>query len=238
MRQLPANTSLGMPGKRLNLADLVGGGNGLGTGLVGQGLNPGSGDMTGTPLVLNALAQGFQPVNELMFVDGVFIPDAGQGPIVTTSTGLTLDQGPDSLGLCRASITYGNVTPESTFDLQTVTLDATTDPNTPTIAMNANAGVTFDLHQLRSAMSGVSIERFQCQAGLPIQLTSEDLQIWVLVDGEARFAEHFSREGQHQQQINIDITTDDQFLTLMVTAPAESDALPLALFVNPVLELD
>ncbi len=238
MRQLPANTSLGMPGKRLNLADLVGGGNGLGTGLMGQGLNPGSGDITGTPLVLNAVSQGFQPVDELMFVDGVFIPDAGQGPIVTTSTGLTLDQGPDSLGLCRASITCGGITPRSTFNLKTMTLDDNTEPNTPTIAMTANAGITFDLRQLRSAMSGVSIQRFQCQTGLPTQRASEDLQIWVLVDGEARFAEHFSSEGQRQQQIDIDITPNDQFLTFMVTAPAENDALPLALFVNPMLELD
>ena len=79
------------PGPRnLDLADIVGHGNGLGTGTFNAGINPGTGALVAAS-VGNAgtiTGPGFHPVG-LEFVDGVFIPGA-PGNMQIASTGLVM----------------------------------------------------------------------------------------------------------------------------------------------------
>jgi len=46
VRTMPTSSGFGIPGKRLNLADIVGGGNGLNTGIPGRGIDPSTGKIT------------------------------------------------------------------------------------------------------------------------------------------------------------------------------------------------
>ena len=53
VRRLPAEETFGQPGKRLDLADIVGGGNGFGTGRECVGIDPASGKVTAELTVVN-----------------------------------------------------------------------------------------------------------------------------------------------------------------------------------------
>jgi hypothetical protein len=46
LREMPHAPAFGIPGKRLNLADVIGGGNGFGTGHPDSGINPLTGQQT------------------------------------------------------------------------------------------------------------------------------------------------------------------------------------------------
>lgn len=240
MRTLPGSTGLGFPGQRLNLADMVGGGNGFGTGRAGGGLNPSTGQVTPVPELLLIQAGGFQPVLSLMFIDGVFIPDGSMGPQVVTSTGLTFDDCPDTLGLCRETIISGAFFLESPFQVKAADITGVTHTHQPCISMHANAGLTFDLKKIRSVMSDVTIRRFTTQCGLAKDagtMSATPVGIWVLVDGRVLFGGQVTPEDPKTETIDLDLTADQRFLTLAVTVPPEVEHSSTLMFVQPVLEL-
>jgi hypothetical protein len=98
VRHMPKTGScFGIPGKRLDLADVVGGGNGFGTGVLGRALDPTKDYTTftfrGTILrrPLNNSGQragsGFIGIEKLPFIDGIFVPNGSDQS--TTVPGLS-----------------------------------------------------------------------------------------------------------------------------------------------------
>ncbi len=239
VRELPSNTELGFPGKRLNLADIVGGGNGFGTGLPGQGLNPSTGQIAITPQVLNAPSKGFISTNASIFVDGVFIPDASLGTQIISSTGLDFEGCPDTSGLCLETIRYGASQHVSPFQFAPVQLgNDVQDPNHPCIGIHANAGITFDLGKIRSAMSDVSLSHFSTYCGFPSHETSYPVKVWVLIDGQAQFAQELSADSTAEpHEIRVKLQSSQRFLTLAVTTTTQYDQTSMAIFDQPILTL-
>jgi FecR-like protein len=105
VRSIPKKMPYGRPGRRLDLSDVVGGGNGFGTGDPNQSINPDNGERragfynrnrTGVPG-----SGDFTPITDLDFIDGVFVPDGGKGSVVVSSRGHTFNNCPDTSGeLC------------------------------------------------------------------------------------------------------------------------------------------
>ena len=93
VRTLPVQEAFGQPGKRLDLADLVGGGNGFGTGRECVGIDPATGKVTSELTVVNRTSADnrYYPVMENPCIDGVFVPSGGDTPQVVTSMGHTFD---------------------------------------------------------------------------------------------------------------------------------------------------
>ncbi len=244
VRTLPSAGGFGFPGKRLDLADIVGGGTGVGTGVAHQGLDPSTGEVAQTPRVLDGLAGGFRPVPTLWFIDGVFVPDGGMGPQVVSSTGVTFDGFPDTVGVCRETITDGAVFHVRPFQPHTGILPGGKESEGPSLGMPANAGVTFDLKRIRSAMPEVQIVRFRGRCGL--SETVRDFgsssagpvmaRVWVLVDGRVRLDKTFTASEAGVQQIDIALGSEDRFLTLAATQVGDY-ALGWVLFAEPALEL-
>jgi hypothetical protein len=259
VRDMGTAMRAGLPGKWLDLADMVGGGSGLGTGrlvedrgLAGGTINPftgilhdgtrpegiatGEGDGTASD---SGLPHPFRPVASLPFVDGIFIPDQDGDGCVVSSRGHAFAQCPDTDGNAIMNLANG-------WNLQS-------RKNTPRawseargISMHANLGITFDLQAMRDTFSGVRIVRFTAQAGIPVSARSDvsDADVWVLVDGRLRFTHRAVRSAQ-MFDIDIPLAAHERFLTLITTDGGrvrgdarKASAWDWCFFADPTLELE
>jgi hypothetical protein len=242
LRELPDPNGIGIPGKRLSLADLVGGGNGYGTGILGGSYLSADGSInpiTGRPNDSARPATPWKPediekspddrydyyhypcsndyirVPKLAYIDGVFVPDGGQGPSVVSSLGHIFQECPDTDGLVKWNVINGwryRTCAIPSF-INTKVLAKSTG-----LSLSANIGLTFDLNAIRQTMPGIMITAFHATAGVPIHpkpnLTEIDL--WVLVDGEVRYVKKDVRYPT-MDPIRIPLNSQDHFLTLVVT---------------------
>ena len=102
VQDMPAGDGFGIPGKRLDLADIVAGGNGFGTGRMDSMICTGSGQFTvgvGNVWLDADSRSAYVPVHSLQYVDGVFVPDGSEGPVIVSSAGHRFSVGPDTDGM-------------------------------------------------------------------------------------------------------------------------------------------
>lgn len=248
IRTMPSGEGFGVPGKRLSLADIIGGGNGLNAGIIGQGLAPSTGEITKTRQLLKADSNGFHIVSSLMFIDGVFVPDANDGQVVISSTGLLFENCPVTCGLCYESITNGAIFRAGSKELHDGRLGGRTYNNVayPSISMHPNAGITFDLDKIRSSMPEISIVRFKAVCGVSDSVVeyfdrdwdpnNVNVDFWVLVDGRIRFAKNLAAASSMTELIDIPLNPEDRFLTLATTNPGDY-LYCWGMFAEPELEL-
>lgn len=248
VRTMPAGGGFGIPGKRLGLADMVGGGNGLDTGVLGQGINPSMGEITQGRKIIHGVGNGFVKIPSLMFIDGVFIPDGNERPVVVTSTGIVFEECPKTLGKCYETIDNGAMFRAGSLELHPGCLDGRvygTKLN-PSIGMHPNTGVTFDLRKIRSCMPEVEIRRFRALCGISetaAWYAARDsdpnkikVDFWVLVDGRIRFSKKMGAVPSRSEQIDIPLSPNDCFLTLATTSPGNY-LYCWSMFAEPMLEL-
>ncbi|MCX5644523.1 MAG: NPCBM/NEW2 domain-containing protein [Phycisphaerae bacterium] len=246
-RTMPAAGGFGIPGKRLSLADMVGAGNGLDTGVWGQGLDASTGRFFSGRKVLKRDDNGFQSVPSLPFVDGVFVPDSNDGAAVVTSTGINFDECPKTCGKSYETIINGAIFESGSLGAQFGRLAGRTY-NTganPSIGMHPNAGITFDLDAIRHAMPGVEIDRFVALCGVSESVVPfcrgrdpADIKVdfWVLVDGRVHFHANLAAAPSQSGRIDMRLGPNDRFLTLVTTHPGDYQY-GWALFAEPALEL-
>lgn len=236
IREITDQPGVGIPGIRLSLADIVAGGNGLGLGTYGTGLYPADGAVIPERKGGDAgSGQGFMPVPFLDFVDGVFVPDGGQGPITVSTTGTTFASCPDTTGQCHSGIlsraTFASSDGSSQGLHSGELLGRRYDTaQQPSIGMHANSGLTIDLDEIRSTMAGVEIVRFHSLCGISSTVVPsieasdnkekiEAVSFWVLVDGQERFRRQNLSRQPESIEIDVSLRPDDRFLTLMTTTP-------------------
>lgn len=248
VRDMPAGGGVGIPGKRLSLADMVGGGNGLGTGTLGIGIDPSSGAIAPTRQVIKKKGHGLAAVSQWPFVDGVFVPDGNDGPVFVSSTGIVFEDCPKTNGTCFEAILNGAMFRAGSLELHTGELAGHTygSRDDPSISMHPNAGVTFDLDKIRSSMPDVEIERFGALCGVSqtaVHYAQRDsdpnrirVDFWVLVDGRVRFTGTLKAVPSQSRPIDIPLGPRDRFLTLATTNPGEYQYC-WGMFAEPMLEL-
>jgi hypothetical protein len=246
---IPTSGVFGIPGVRLDLADMVGGGNGLGTGILGQCINPSTGEIVPGRKVLHGLDHGFMKVPSLLFVDGVFIPDSNDGPAVISSTGVVFENCPKTLGKCYETIINGAVFRAGSLDLHFGRLAGRMfgTKDSPSIGMHPNTGITFDLDKIRSSMPNVEISRFRALCGVSetaAQYAARDsdpnqikVDFWVLVDGRIKFSRKLVAVPSQAEKIDIPIGPNDRFLTLATTNPGNY-LYCWSMFAEPMLDLN
>lgn len=238
--------------KTVNLADIVGGGNGFDTGVPEQGIDPG----TGRYVTLGShffndhprASNTYKTFEAHPFIDGVFVPNSVDGVQIISGTGLTFPDCPKTNGNYFARIINGTV---QTFGgggpglvLNGIPYGT---PNNPSIFMHTNQGITFDIAAIRKALHGTRIVRFESLCGISqTAATNYGLaDMYVLVDGQVRFRQQAIQKGQ-SCMITIELREEDRFLTL-VTATSEGKQVPESynaehgdwcLFAEPVLILE
>ncbi len=206
-------------GKHVDLADIVGGGNGSGNGVIGVGIDQLTGNLV-TPAFdrpAQVAGQGFRPVVANPFVDGVFVTDGGlTGVQQYATTGATFSGAPDTnnatwdtienrpnnaSGSILSGVNYNNV-----------------NGNTM-IALHANNGITFDLDAIE-ANQGREVVAFSAVAGLATTNTGGSATFWVYLDGilmESQVINAVSGNLGVGFDLEFAIASDARFLTLVAT---------------------
>ncbi len=238
--------------KAVNLADIVGGGNGFGTGQFEHGVDPG----TGRAFILlpehaddiaNA-SNGYHLCPDFPLIDGVFVPNAADGKQVITSLGHIYADCPITNSNYFGRIVNGTAVTISRGG-PGLFLNNTYfgDSQNPAIFMHTNQGITFDLKLIRKVADSTDFLCFKSICG--ISETGPDYglaDITVLVDGRVRYNQKNIAKAQFFQ-VNVPLYPNDRFLTLMSTVSTEKKApedgkLNLehgdwCLFGNPILKL-
>ena len=245
-RLLPEVPSFGIPGKRLDLADILGGGNGFGSGQMNCAIDPLTGRYSAfDPQKYTKEGTGrYVSVAENEFVDGVFIPNGGQGAAVAISSQGHIFQGcPQTNGLSDGEIQNTHRTIDVRLEKMNFRPrlgDRIFDTaDYPHIYMQANVGMTFDLDAIRHRLTYNPIRRFVAECGVCTEIpkNDEEIDFWVLVDGQVRFSRQDATKADGALQVSVSLHEQDRFLTLAVTEGTDGSWLDLGLFAEPALEL-
>ena len=229
-RQIDSVNGFVWRGQNLDIADIVGRGNGFGTGRYGSGIDLDSGNqMSYLNYITNRPGHDkYLEVPGNDWIDGVFIPDGRNGGVQIDSQGNTFEDCPDTSGVYWTQISNSGIVAIENQDIHHAVLSGVkygTNEN-PSIIMVPNVGITFDLNNIRKDMPGVDISRFTAKCGLSETLHGEfdensakDIKsdFWVLIDGEKRFEAKAVNSISGPRDIQLEIKPEDRFLTLIVT---------------------
>ena len=232
---------------KVNLADIVGGGNGFGTGRECLGIDPASGKLVDRPSMSSRTQETsqFALVAANPYIDGVFVPLGGDSQQVVTSEGDVFKECPKTDGRYWIEITNKPVTglqnnAESIQLAQLNGIEYGTERHSA-IMMHANSGITFDLQAIRSIIPNSRITNFTSSCGLSETLKETALQneasaeLWVLIDGQPRQSVHVDFEGKSNAFLTVNIDDNDRFLTLV--SCSDWNSADWTLYGDPVLEL-
>ncbi len=229
--KLPPPRQHGNPSERLNLADIVGGGNGRGNGTMDSGIDLGTGEAFRQPATVIRWARQneFLVTPQFHGIDGVFVPNGALGSVVISSTGLTFSECPYTRGSYYGGpANSGKIYDIPSQQIYTARLNGISlgTPRRPALNMHPNAGITFDLDEIRQENPDARIERFTAMCGI-----SEDLarwpfspaEVWVLLDGVVHLYLRYPTEWSVVEEIDVPIPAQARFLTLVTTCSGPAD---------------
>jgi hypothetical protein len=234
----PTNTS-----GRLNLADIVGGGNGRGTGTLDQGIDLGTGQIFKHPTtdIIETQQNRFRPMPKFRGIDGVFVPNGSDGPVVISSTGLVFSECPKTMGSYFGgpanSGKFFDLLDEKTYTIRLNGISFGTSRH-PALSLHSNAGITFDLYQIRQDNPNIQIDRFTAICGIPKYLPHprfSSADVWILLDGAVHLHLRHSLERNVVEKINVPINAQVRFLTMVTTCSGRADY-SWIIFGDPFLE--
>lgn len=232
----------------VRLADIVGGGNGLGTGEIDMGIDPISGTPSKESWGTRKSANDYHSVPANPYVDGVFVPNGRTQQIVSTQ-GHLFRECPVTSGTCCEHIISSAV---RSLDSRVEQILETSDLQAHSLFMHANMGITFDLQAIRRLLPADKIVRFQSKFGIrkwAIHPGASNADFWVLVDGELRYSKKQVKIDE-LGSFDIELSEKDRFLTLiqtdggdpkerildgLVLSPNDSD---WGIFADPILILE
>lgn len=220
--------------KPIDLADIVAGGDGYGTGKpYPAGINPQTG------ATVSSMAQGveatpnvYTPVPDIAAVDGIFVPDgvAGQG-ITISSTGIEVRDLPDTTALTWDYVLNGKVSLQASTQLGDT--DYSIAPNT-LLGFHANKGITFDLDAIRAGKK-LGAFRFKTVVGYGGGQVTTRADFFIYVDGAMRAVRRGFSTKDGAIPVEFDIETGERFLTLIATDGGDGLSSDQVFFGNPRL---
>lgn len=199
----------------LDLADIVGGGDGTGTGS-NQGIDPRNGNIVTSnapsmPVVgatlPNVTFNTYSLVTSNPFIDGVFIPDGGvanTAAIPVSSTGLTVTGIADA-----ADTTWDYIMNGPNTGVPVV------HPTTSLLGMHTNKGITFDLDSIATAHPGFEVSSFGTLAMIERYDALGNAAFYVVIDGLIR--QQAILTGSGTMALTVPLGQDDRFLTLITS---------------------
>ena len=237
-----------LEGRQLNLADVVGGGNGFGSGTVLGGIDPQTGAFRArldAELTVNrAATHRFVATPDFAFIDSIFIPGYDAQPTQLSTTGLSSDVFGKTSGLIwgyplNGACHEGVGVPRHRLMLDGITPDEVTGS---ALTLHSNFGITFDLDAIRRSLPAVVPVRLRARAGVSQTTTrftpqEPSVVFWILVDGKVRQSQPM-RVSDGSFEIDVALESADRFVSLAVTEYDSGNAYNWALFLNPRLELN
>ncbi|WP_245958245.1 DUF1553 domain-containing protein [Roseimicrobium gellanilyticum] len=209
-----------LAGPTLDLADIVGGGDGTGNGKAGAGIDASTGKRIEQKkgFLDGARANQFvavQPSDKGRAADlihGVVIPE-GPHPVPITSTGITVEGVPATSGKAWDGIRNGPVNAQASTILDGVNYKAA---GHSLLGLHANAAITFDLAAMRRTLGDGTL-RFTAMTGYGGSAAGSKAEFWVFLDGKTAF--HRAKFGAKDGGLPLDVSipASARFLTLMST---------------------
>lgn len=206
---------------KINLADIVGGGNGLGTGILEAGINPASGMPSRDIRKEQVAPNQYYSVSSNSYIDGVFVPN-GKTTQIISSQGHTFQECPVSSGYYYNCVTNAERVLESPVAQDKTIVDF---PKIHCLAMHANTGITYDLQAMRDVFTNAKIVRFQSKFGIEKDAsrpTASNADFWILVDGELKYQKTQVKWNTFFE-VALELSEKDRFLTLVVTEGGDPD---------------
>lgn len=206
-----------LSGRALDLADIVGGGDGSGKQRRETGIDPSTGKMMRQKqgFLQPVQPNTFQRVNltgQPSYIDGVVVPD-GQQDVPLTSTGLTVRDLPATSGKAWDAIRSGAVNAQASTRIDGVDY-ASGDHRL--LGLHANAGITFNLEMMRGAL-GPGRLRFTATLGYGGTATRAIADFHVYVDGRLVMRRMRFGAGEGGTRLDIPLASGAKFLTLVST---------------------
>lgn len=200
-------------GQRRDLADLVAGGDGLGTGQPGAGIDPLTGQIqTARRGFLDGAKPNVFAATSIPGIDGVVIPDLVAEGTPISSTGLRIKT-PRTSGQAWDAIRSGPV--NSQFSTVLDGVDYGKSDHT-LLALHANAAITFDLEALRR-MGAPAEMKFTATGGYFGETPTRGATLSVYLDGVLKVQKANLGRSDGGQGLEVPLPKDARFLTLMAT---------------------
>ncbi len=240
------------PPKRLDLLDIVAGGNGLGHERE-HGIDPTTGMQD--PMFLAEPRQSdrrYHPVTWHRLIDGVFIPQSGAGAVQLDSAGHAFDGFPHAAGTSYGPIwaraAEATLKEKAWLDpghwIYSISLAKQPVPEgRGLLGCHANVGVTFNLAAIRELHRGVRPARFRAVVGLADahhvfpEHRNGLADVWVFVDGRLQFQRLGLAPEQGAVEVDVALGPNDRFLTLVTTNGRAEPEWDWVVFGGPVLDM-
>jgi len=210
------------------LADIVGGGNGLGTGTLGNGIDASTGKERNANekkgFLDGVIANRLNTTNN-PWIDSVFVPNGGDSsPLKISQSGIAAQGIPATDSKAWDAIRNGPV--NSQFSTKLGQIDYA-PPDHSMLSLHANAGITFRL-QRDLLLKGSSAEDlpstaqetkwvFNAMVGYFGQTPTQGADVYVLVDGELIYKYIGLGREDGLQTIRHELPRGDSLLTLIAT---------------------
>jgi hypothetical protein len=227
----------------MDLADIVGGGSGFGTGQRYACIDPATGQVRSRYRhEERQRPDGYVIVPTCAMVDGVFVPPGKGGFTQVSSASHHFEFPPAAGGAWWVEIAHGGVAnPDDPRHAPLVLGEQTYGQGRhPALLMHANVGVTFDLDAIRATLNGTRIAGFTARCGVSYRIReTEDpvSEFYVLVDGQLRFCREVAMRSPTIPRVQVSLIPEDRFLTLVCLAGQENRG-DWSFFGEPALELE
>jgi hypothetical protein len=234
VRAFDGRSGLLWRGEPINLADVVGGGNGFGNGQWHWGVHIFSGLIV--PITFGSARTGpagYIQARGSTFIDGVFVPGVDGSPTQVSSRGHVWTGCPKTSGTVPVGPCHGGYVGAGENQLVLKGFQYGV-PRHPALVVYSNLGITFDLRAIRrfcrELHKDLTLSRFKTVAGLsddvltqwPGQMDSPPVaDLWVLVDGDNRWKKTELVGGADPVQIDVPLEAEAEFLTVVVTEGAD-----------------
>jgi hypothetical protein len=215
----------------LSLADIVGGGDGRGTGTSGIGIHP----ITGLPQSENLgslvapEAKKFVPI-ENPFIDGIAIPN---GDTVISSTGILAIGLPQTSGATWDAIRNGPVHAQKSTLIGEVDFHG---PGHGMIGLHANMAITWDLNAFRQVLAEKEL-LFTSEIGYGGRPEGETTQAsaTLLIDGQPALVFEGLNPKSGRIAISLPLLSNARFLTFVATDGGDGIGHDQIFFGDPVI---
>jgi len=222
-----------LAGKPVDLADIVGGGDGRGTGKKGFGIDPRSGKkLDDKPRkALDKIRVNQPQPGPTKFVNAVFVPH-GPGDVPVTTTGLVVREIPETSKAGWDAIRNGPVESQESTKLGDV--DYAKEGHT-ILGLHANAGITFDLAAI-DAEFRLTHPRFRAMVGYGGRTAEAGAEYFVFVDGVRAATGRIGADDG--TPLDIPLPTGAKFLTLVAADAGNGIAMDQIFFGDARIEGD
>jgi hypothetical protein len=206
-----------LEGRGIDLASIIAGGDGFAAGEKAVGIDPRSGKRSRgrVGFLDNVTVNRFIP-SDLPFIDGLVVPDGGpqrSDKVPISSTGLVVEIR-DTSGATWDYVQNGPVASQDTATLDGINFD---EGGHSLVGLHANKAITFDIDEMRSKNAGFETARFRATAGYGGKGNGSTADFLVFVDGTLRASADGIDHSRGGIRIDVGISPDERFLTLMAT---------------------